>query len=130
MDPWIKAQKQRRAALAKESLDIEIWATTDIVNTATRLRAQAYDEKLELRAKTKPDLSLTRKMEKLEAEIESRSLRATPARSETMAHSVSPVASSATLRSESASTSNETTRTASSGSSRRPAKARARKTAK
>ena len=46
---WTKSQSARRNQLAHESLDIEIWGTRDIHNTATRLRAQAYDEKLKKR---------------------------------------------------------------------------------
>lgn len=46
---WRRIQTFRRKGLAEESLDIEIWGTLDIHNTATRLRAQAYQEKLQRR---------------------------------------------------------------------------------
>ncbi|KAF9000923.1 SET domain-containing protein [Hymenopellis radicata] len=40
-------QARRRAELANASADITLWANTDIIDDRTRLRAQAYDEKLE-----------------------------------------------------------------------------------
>ncbi|RDB30047.1 Histone-lysine N-methyltransferase, H3 lysine-9 specific, partial [Hypsizygus marmoreus] len=61
--PWKKAQSLRRAQLAEESLDIEVWATMDIHNTNTRLRAQAYEEKL--RKRQQNPLNLREKMLKL-----------------------------------------------------------------
>lgn len=39
-------QQKKRQQMARESRDIEIWSSTDIINTRTRLRAQAYEEKL------------------------------------------------------------------------------------
>ncbi|KAK0200089.1 hypothetical protein DFS33DRAFT_1388385 [Desarmillaria ectypa] len=39
-------QQRKRQKMARESRDIEIWSSTDIINTRTRLRAQAYEEKL------------------------------------------------------------------------------------
>lgn len=39
-------QQKKRERMARESRDIEIWSFTDIINTRTRLRAQAYEEKL------------------------------------------------------------------------------------
>ncbi|KAK0470772.1 hypothetical protein IW261DRAFT_1515552 [Armillaria novae-zelandiae] len=41
-------QQKKRQRMARESRDIEIWSSTDIINTRTRLRAQAYEEKLAL----------------------------------------------------------------------------------
>ncbi|KAK0186851.1 hypothetical protein F5146DRAFT_1143232 [Armillaria mellea] len=43
---WNKQHQKKREQLARESRDIEIWSPTDIINTRTRLRAQAYEEKL------------------------------------------------------------------------------------
>ncbi|KAF8882347.1 hypothetical protein CPB85DRAFT_1339612 [Mucidula mucida] len=40
-------QARRREVLARASADITLWADTDIVADRTRLRAQAYDERLE-----------------------------------------------------------------------------------
>ncbi|KAF9462485.1 hypothetical protein BDZ94DRAFT_1260968 [Collybia nuda] len=113
--PWTKAQKRRRAELAAESCDIDIWGTTDIVNTATRLRAQAYEEKLENRRR-KPLPSLKWEMDRLMASKEAEgeetgpTLRTTPARREqtrramSIAESVTSNQSSVTLRSGSVST--------------------------
>ncbi|KAF8066959.1 hypothetical protein FPV67DRAFT_1417027, partial [Lyophyllum atratum] len=63
---WKRKQTARRNQLASESLDIDIWATLDVHNTATQLRLQAYDEKLRLR--TRSPLNLKQKMQKLLAE--------------------------------------------------------------
>lgn len=54
-EEWDRIQAQRRLDLAKESHDIEIWATLDIYNTNTRLRAQAYDEKLKATKRSQQD---------------------------------------------------------------------------
>ncbi|KAF8233816.1 SET domain-containing protein [Tricholoma matsutake] len=63
---WKRKQTARRNRLADESLDIEIWGTLDIHNTATRLRAQAYEEKLLKRNMT--PLNHAQKMAKLLAD--------------------------------------------------------------
>lgn len=46
-------QKKRRRSLVNDSLQIDVYTTTDIHNTETFLRGQAYDEKLQ-RAKKVP----------------------------------------------------------------------------
>lgn len=55
---WQRKQKRRRDELVQESIDIEIerLSGTDIHNDETRLRAQAYAEKLEMRRKYDPKL--------------------------------------------------------------------------
>lgn len=65
---WCKAQRRERAKIAKESLDVELepLARTDIHNHETRLRAQAYGEKLAARRKFSPELE--EQMEKLLAQ--------------------------------------------------------------
>ncbi|KAF5381719.1 hypothetical protein D9615_005625 [Tricholomella constricta] len=63
---WKRKQTMRRNRLAHESLDIDIWATTDIHNTATRLRVQAYEEKL--RASVRQPINLREEMDRLLAE--------------------------------------------------------------
>ncbi|KDR84130.1 hypothetical protein GALMADRAFT_236807 [Galerina marginata CBS 339.88] len=44
---WKTAQQKSRRILRNESLEIDVITTSDIHNTATYLRSQAYDEKLE-----------------------------------------------------------------------------------
>ncbi|KAG7440352.1 SET domain-containing protein [Guyanagaster necrorhizus] len=50
--PYLKSysarQQQKRQRMAQESRDIQIWSSTDIMNTRRRLRAQAYEEKIAL----------------------------------------------------------------------------------
>jgi histone-lysine N-methyltransferase SUV39H len=43
---WTSSQKRLRRQKASESMEMEIMTTTDIHNTATFLRSQAFDEKL------------------------------------------------------------------------------------
>jgi len=50
---WASAQKRLRRQKASESMEIEIMTTTDIHNTATFLRSQAFEEKLR-RAQKEP----------------------------------------------------------------------------
>jgi histone-lysine N-methyltransferase SUV39H len=112
---WVREQKKKRSGRARESLDIELWGTNDIVNTNTRLRAQAYEEKLAIRRAT--PLNLAQKMAKLlhdklppESGEPGPSLRVTPARMHNTERAMSVAASvvssrsSATLRSGSIST--------------------------
>ncbi len=52
-----KLQSKRRQQLAEQSRDIDIWGSTDIINTRTYLRAQGYLEKLSLtRDEPPPDI--------------------------------------------------------------------------
>ena len=50
---WASSQKKLRRQKASESMEIEIMTTTDIHNTATFLRSQAFEEKLR-RAQKEP----------------------------------------------------------------------------
>ncbi len=56
-DYWRKRQQNLRSGLAKKALDIDIISTTDIHNTETYLRSQAYQEKLK-RSTQQPNLML------------------------------------------------------------------------
>jgi histone-lysine N-methyltransferase SUV39H len=63
---WARRETKRRNSLANDSLDIELWGTLDIHNTATRLRAQAYEEKLKKRNES--PINHAQKMAKLLAD--------------------------------------------------------------
>ncbi len=52
-----KLQLKRRQQLAEQSRDIDIWGSTDIINTRTYLRAQGYLEKLSLTRDEPPPIS-------------------------------------------------------------------------
>ncbi|GLB41257.1 putative set domain-containing protein [Lyophyllum shimeji] len=60
---WKRQQTARRNKLAQESLDIDLWDSLDIHNTATYLRQQAYEEKLRIRLRN--PVQYRQKMEKL-----------------------------------------------------------------
>lgn len=55
---WQQKQKRHKKFLVQESIDIALkpFSGTDLHNTDTRLRAQAYAEKLETRRKYDPEL--------------------------------------------------------------------------
>jgi hypothetical protein len=65
---WRRTQKRRREAILKDSIDIELgpFSGVDLHNDSTRLRAQAYGEKLALRRRYSPKLE--EQMAKLLAE--------------------------------------------------------------
>jgi histone-lysine N-methyltransferase SUV39H len=65
---WRRTQKRRRDAILKDSIDIELgpFSGVDLHNDSTRLRAQAYEEKLALRRRYSPKLE--EQMAKLLAE--------------------------------------------------------------
>ncbi|KAF8914363.1 hypothetical protein CPB84DRAFT_1742137 [Gymnopilus junonius] len=63
---WSKPEKKRRKHLASESLEIDVFTTTDIHNTETYLRNQAYQEKLE-KARSEPEPDPFTEMAKLMA---------------------------------------------------------------
>ncbi|PPQ69245.1 hypothetical protein CVT26_003657 [Gymnopilus dilepis] len=53
---WKKAQKKHRRNLANQTIEIDVHTTTDVHNTRTYLRSQAYQEKLDrVRREPQPD---------------------------------------------------------------------------
>ncbi|KAF8874408.1 hypothetical protein BD779DRAFT_1566606 [Infundibulicybe gibba] len=58
---WKHAQKIHRNRLARESQEIELWFDLDVHNDETRLRAQAYEEKLRI----SPEIDLEEQMLRL-----------------------------------------------------------------
>uniref|UniRef100_A0A0W0FDY4 Uncharacterized protein n=1 Tax=Moniliophthora roreri TaxID=221103 RepID=A0A0W0FDY4_MONRR len=61
---WAEKTNRYRERLVKDSLDIEIWSNLDLLETDTRLHAQALEKKLETRRRN--PLDLRRRMHALE----------------------------------------------------------------
>jgi len=78
--PWNSCQKRLRNQMANESMEIEIMNTTDIHNTATFLRSQAFDEKLK-RAQTEPQPNWVEETAKLMAKHQEHVHRSGPSAS-------------------------------------------------
>ncbi|KAL0573929.1 hypothetical protein V5O48_008026 [Marasmius crinis-equi] len=61
VEEWNEDAAKRRKKLAQESMDIQIWTDLNVVDTNTRLRAQAYDEKR--RKRTEEPVTLAQQMQ-------------------------------------------------------------------